>query len=681
MTRTYSDSWHLAFSDGYQPLPIVPHEKRPAIANWTADDYTPPTSGFKEHGIGVACGRGSYPVVGVDIDVTDEAVASEVTKILLAEFGETIYRIGKPPKILFVYRYEYAGVKKKYSQKYPIGRIEILGSGQQFVAFGIHPETNRPYSWPGILGSILDIPAADLPVLNDEKVNQLFKKFDLLCQSRNIKPVAKESTSAPDNFDADLDIPDRLGLTLENCKNILSKQNPDIEYPEWIQIGMALHFEFSGNPDAFSLWDEWSATGSKYPGTEQLQRHWDSFSRGYQGRLISGAYLKKLENDSSAPDPWEHEDFFRSLDWSTNRFVNNPPPIPMIIQNFLPAGGVSLFYSAGGAGKSTFILYMAIKITLGIDYSMRFLGNDLQGGKIAIITAEDPELILNRRYIAILQAVAHEMQVSIDVLRESVDRSLSVVSTFGHPVALFKAKADGSLVTTNYYDSLVKHLAEIKNLQLVIIDTKARFSPAESLGNVTATNEITYYEAIIRQTGAAVMLLHHSNKASRNGSQDGLQAFRGESALFDSVRSAWYLRGLRPEELKGQDLPDDDTRKYLLLENSKNNYIMTHEPMILFRDGYSYTPIKPKRKLSSAERKDRQLEGDTRRLIAALQTAKGVHWGLTEIRKEFGSGWRRCDKARDEALEMGLIEQVGTGRKKSYCLTDEGKMFDATIED
>lgn len=41
-------------------------------------------------------------------------------------------------------------------------KAEILGAGQQFVAFGIHPDTGQPYDWP--LGETpLDVAFADLP--------------------------------------------------------------------------------------------------------------------------------------------------------------------------------------------------------------------------------------------------------------------------------------------------------------------------------------------------------------------------------------------------------------------------------------------------------------------------------------------------------------------------------------
>lgn len=680
---TYADSVTTLLSNGYLPLPIVPHEKRPAIGDWTADSYEAPVGGFGGYGIGIACGRGEFPVVGIDVDVVDEALADEFTQFVLSTLGETIYRIGKAPKTMLIYRYESAGLRKQASHKYGAGRVEILGQGQQFVAFGIHPDTRKAYSWPGILGSVLDLSAHQLPIIDAAAIQRILAAFERMARARGLEPVGSEPTTIDTEIDPILDIPERLGLTLEYADRVLKNQDPDIVYEDWIRIGMALHFEFKGSPEAFDLWNDWSSTGTKYPGAEPLQKHWDSFDRGYQGRLISGAYLKGLDADRREADPWKHEDFFKSLDWSPSRFVDNPPPVPMIIQNFLPRGGVSIMYSAGGAGKSTLILSMALRIALGVDYNMNFLGNSLQGGRVVIITAEDPELILNHRYIGIVRAIAQELQVSIDVLRESADKMLSVVSTFGTPISLFKLQRDGDLAPTAHYTSLVECLAEMQGLQLVVIDTKSRFSPGESEGNVTITKEITYYEAIARRTGAGVMLLHHTNKASRNGSQDGLQAFRGESALFDSIRSAWYLRGLRDDELKDQDIPCSEGKNYLLLENSKNNYLQAHDPLILRREGYAYSVLAMKKKATSTERREMKLENDVKHIIAILQTAQGVKWTKKELRPLLeGIAWSRQNRAIDEAVEMGLLEELPINRKVSeYMLTDEGRAFGLSLED
>ena len=72
-----------------------------------------------------------------------------------------------------------------------------------------------------------------------------------------------------DSGDVDVD-PDHLAGLLDHI-------SPDCGYEQWVKIGMALHHTMLGG--GFELWDEWSANGSKYPGTDQLGRHWHSFGK------------------------------------------------------------------------------------------------------------------------------------------------------------------------------------------------------------------------------------------------------------------------------------------------------------------------------------------------------------------------------------------------------------------
>lgn len=53
--------------------------------------------------------------------------------------------------------------------------------------------------------------------------------------------------------------------------------SPDIDYPDWIAIGQALHSEFG--EQGKNAWYSWSASGSKYQGEKDLDSHWRSFGK------------------------------------------------------------------------------------------------------------------------------------------------------------------------------------------------------------------------------------------------------------------------------------------------------------------------------------------------------------------------------------------------------------------
>lgn len=90
---------------------------------------------------------------GLDIDSTDPALAATVHDWATAILGPAPCRVGRDPKRLLVYRLA--------DDAPPISRmrlwaerdgqshlIELLGKGQQYLVYGTHPVTLRPYAWP-----------------------------------------------------------------------------------------------------------------------------------------------------------------------------------------------------------------------------------------------------------------------------------------------------------------------------------------------------------------------------------------------------------------------------------------------------------------------------------------------------------------------------------------------------
>lgn len=68
-----------------------------------------------------------------------------------------------------------------------------------------------------------------------------------------------------------------VDVTDQDITDMLGPIDPDCTYDDWIAIGMAIHHGTNGH--GFELWRQWSDTGSKYPGTNVLERHWHSFGK------------------------------------------------------------------------------------------------------------------------------------------------------------------------------------------------------------------------------------------------------------------------------------------------------------------------------------------------------------------------------------------------------------------
>ena len=67
---------------------------------------------------------------------------------------------------------------------------------------------------------------------------------------------------------------------------------PDCLRGEWIRVGMALRSQFGD--DAYALWDAWSETGYKYPGSEKTWEDWDSFAKPGDRRARGGVALATI---------------------------------------------------------------------------------------------------------------------------------------------------------------------------------------------------------------------------------------------------------------------------------------------------------------------------------------------------------------------------------------------------
>lgn len=133
--------------------------------------------------IGIACGA----IIGIDVDVLDRELAQRLLKKAQATFRTSIVRFGRSPKFLLPVRAE-GVVGSSVDRWVPPGAgpddklwgLEILARGRQFIAFGIHPDTRKPYTWPR--RSLLDVSAANLPLATPEQIAEIRAYFAQVMQ-------------------------------------------------------------------------------------------------------------------------------------------------------------------------------------------------------------------------------------------------------------------------------------------------------------------------------------------------------------------------------------------------------------------------------------------------------------------------------------------------------------------
>lgn len=304
MSENFMEQYGAKLVDaGYRIIPIMPGTKRPGrydgnkwgdLARWTEIDAQPfhvdIWSKWPGCGVGILTGN----VVAVDIDVLDQQVAVEVGNVFQEKLGQTdLIRIGKHPKALYLYR------TAEPFTKLSLHPIEVLGIGQQFVAYAIHPETNAPYTWP--LSGPHEMPFESLPLVTREQVleaaESAYKALPPQLRKRTLAP--KGQVVIPDR-DAKTSYDGLVGTYAAVEDALRYVPNPDLSWDDWNRIGMAIYCATEAK--GFHIFDQWSRASGKYNEIETRQR-WDHYAKSPPTKIGAGSLYFHAQQNGWVPPP------------------------------------------------------------------------------------------------------------------------------------------------------------------------------------------------------------------------------------------------------------------------------------------------------------------------------------------------------------------------------------------
>jgi hypothetical protein len=317
----YHELAHQLHQHGYAPVPIKKGEKRPALAGWAEYKYTDRHE-FNSHYTGILAKH----TPAVDIDVLDEALAGELKQLALSALGPAPERVGRAPKTLLLYRTSMPFKKLKVGFKLPgsdtVHGVEILGDGQQFLAYAVHPDTGKPYVWSA--NDPLNSYAADLPEITAASAVEYLRKarelieraggtdFTLSPALRALVEPKTETKAGPN--------PKREGKC--GRAEIVSalKRVGITDRDGWFRVACGLHHEYQGSDDGFELFDEWSAAQPGYEGTDDCRKTWDSIKNDTtSGTPITIGTVFQLAMDNG----WKGL-LPREMPWETGQYIPLP---------------------------------------------------------------------------------------------------------------------------------------------------------------------------------------------------------------------------------------------------------------------------------------------------------------------------------------------------------------------
>lgn len=577
------------WESGFRPVPIVNWDaaglspgKRPLGKDWRLDALkdppyctTIPAVPFALN-TGVLCDK----LRPIDIDIDDVAIAHRIRAMALDRWGEAPIRMRKnSPRCTLLYRAA-VGAPTKLAVTGASHRpgaslkVEVLGAGQQFVAFGRH-ETDIDLEWfPEAPG---EITADSLTAITEEEVSQFLNAVaEVIGAEPPAKPNGKDHYAASEP-QAD---PLRLAAAMASISN-----GGASDWEAWNKVGMALWRATGGSVIGGELWNEWSKRNGSYDYNHTLER-WNHYRRspptevgaGTLFHMAGGTFHPEQEMEEPPPsdpfDPgWDPSFSQHLVDFQGPAEVHGdeepssdkPPPdlgdgkiiapaqhwtapAPLrqwLIQDWIPLGYVTAIYGDGGVGKSLIAQQLLSSVALGLPW----LGLSVRAGRAFGMMCEDDASELHRRQESINSAYGVVM---------SHLENLRISARLGSDNLLMTFDQENHGKPTGLYAELITYLEEYRP-RIVVLDTLADIFGGNEINRTHARQFVQGVGGnIARKYECAVVIPAHP---SASGLSTG-SGTSGSTAWNNTFRSRLYIT--RPDKDEASD-----TR---LISRMKSNY-------------------------------------------------------------------------------------------------------------
>lgn len=297
-------------------------------------------------------------------------------------------------------------------------------------------------------------------------------------------------------------------------------------YDDWLAIGMAL--KDYGVP--FGVYDAWCAKGSKYAGTVETRKKWDSFNG--KGRSIGTLYyhaekagwkpatiekkiemvLSKKEIPTHNPETGETEDQ-PEQDKPKNKFhYINAPDVEIdldvndFVQGLLTESAMSVVYGESNCGKTFFMSDLAFHVAQGKEWNKK----RVEKGNVLYLSLEGNRGIKNR-----IAAYKAENKVNLDGFL-MMPCQVDFINSEEDITQLIELVKQANIEFNN-------------DVKLIVIDTLARAIGGGDENSGVDMGTLVKHSDLIRQyTNAHICFIHHSGKDKARGA-------RGHSSLRAAV--------------------------------------------------------------------------------------------------------------------------------------------------
>lgn len=477
------------------------------LAKWTQRETTMAAVETWSHERDYGICLQTREVRALDVDIDDPDEAAEVARAIYDHLVAPVRSRANSAKFLQAFRMP--GDYGKRRIKTAHGMIEFLATGQQFVAVGRHPSgVKYEWTWPD---------GEDFPTLSPAEFEALWAALQA---EFGVEP---DDRSAPSTRQEKL----HEAITTDPVANYLYKHNLVLGQGRDAQLFVECPWHSEHSVDSgITATAYFPAHTRGYPdggfrclhASHDHKRLGDYLEAvGYRpDGILDG--LANLEIEAPAERTPDHPYHVITATELCDR------PLPGYwIKHVLPKGEVAVVYGESGSGKSFFVLDLVMAVARGEPWRE----HRVHKGSVVYLAAEG-QGAFNKRVKA--YALYHDLKLE-DV-----------------PMGFIMAAPN--LREQSHAVALIEQIKAHGPVDIVVVDTLAQVMPggdensSEAMGNVLRNCKLLH-----KQTGALVLLVHHSGKDPTKGAR-GWSGLKGALDVEIEITRQDDMRAARLSKMK-----------------------------------------------------------------------------------------------------------------------------------
>jgi hypothetical protein len=349
--------------------------------------------------------------------------------------------------------------------------------------------------------------------------------------------------------------------------------------------------------------------------------------------------------------------------WTPPRDLKSLEVAPKFaVEGLIQSGKVGALIAAGGTGKTTLIMTLAICIAVG----RPFLGRKVKHGTFVIISNDDSQSDLDGAFARVIKSNRlSEKETNIALQKVRV---ISLQET-GESVTFTSSKF-GVVQTTVTANTLIRALSNIDDLVGISLDTLRQFSGGSSNDEQVIKLLVMEVTRLANRTGAFVILPHHTGKQNYREVVTDMYAGSGSAAIADNCRFILVLQSTNwntiDKKIKRTGCENGDP---LILTPTRESLLMKMcSPTYLFRDDYLIDQI-----CGESQSKQQDFNSrDIKILEAVLNGSKSKNAVCTVVGGKKESVLLSISTLIDRKL-LATMQSIAHGKSSELKITELGQ--------